>query len=525
MHPAKLIRRALRFFRRSLQARYVAASVVLSTIALIAVGGFLSYSIGAGLFSARLQQVLKDSTRAVTEVQSTFSTASATDEATLQSLLNSVIPALESSASSEPRQVALLRSPGQASAQLLQSPISLNIETTMIPEDLRTTVRKTPGKLVYQSISLPTLDGNHPALVVGAPVDIPVAGSYELYLVYDLNSAQQTLDFVQNTLFFGGLILIFLIGGVAQFVSARLVAPIRITADVARQISEGALDRRVPSKGEDVVAQLAQSFNTMAEGLQNQIDSLSKLSTMQQRFVQDVSHELRTPLTTIKLSVAILEQRKDDLSAASAKQLNTLSGQIQRFERLLVDLLEISRYDANAVVAEFETADINGLVGLAIMNIQPLADSKGSRVIVDIPSGSVEAEVDARRFERILRNLLSNAIEHGESKPIEIRVAASAQAVAVSVTDHGIGMTKAQADHVFDRFWRADPARKRTSGGTGLGLAISIEDANIHGGSLKAYSKPNEGATFRLTIPRKQGMAVGASPLPLGPKRTQKETS
>jgi two-component system, OmpR family, sensor histidine kinase MtrB len=267
LHPTKLIRWALRLFRRSLQARYVAASVVLSTIALIAVGGFLSYSIGAGLFSARVQQVLKDSTRAVTEVQSTFSSASATDEATLQSLLNSVIPALESSASSEPRQVALLRSPGQASAQLLQSPISLNLETAMIPEELRAMVRKTPGKLVYQSISLPALDGNHPALVVGAPLDIPVAGSYELYLVYDLKSAQQTLDFVQNTLFFGGLILIFLIGGVAQFVSARLVAPIRITADVARQISEGALDRRVPSKGEDVVAQLAQSFRPCSSAL------------------------------------------------------------------------------------------------------------------------------------------------------------------------------------------------------------------------------------------------------------------
>jgi two-component system sensor histidine kinase MtrB len=246
---------------------------------------------------------------------------------------------------------------------------------------------------------------------------------------------------------------------------------------------------------------------------------------MQQRFVQDVSHELRTPLTTIKLSVAILEQRRDDLPKASARQLSTLSGQIERFEKLLVDLLEISRYDAGAVNAEFEITDINGLVGLAIMNIQPLADSRGSRILVEIPSGPVEGEVDARRFERVLRNLLSNAIEHGEGKPIEIRVAASTQAIAITVTDHGVGMTKAQADHVFDRFWRADPSRKRTTGGTGLGLAISIEDANIHGGSLKAYSKPNEGATFRLTIPRRQGMELGASPLPLGPKRAKKEDS
>jgi two-component system sensor histidine kinase MtrB len=194
---------------------------------------------------------------------------------------------------------------------------------------------------------------------------------------------------------------------VALFVSARLVAPIRTTAEVARQISQGALDRRVPTMGEDIVAQLANSFNTMAEGLQSQITNLSRLSQMQQRFVQDVSHELRTPLTTIKLSVAILEQRRDDLPKASARQLSTLSGQIERFEKLLVDLLEISRYDAGAVNAEFEITDINGLVGLAIMNIQPLADSRGSRILVDIPSGPVDGEVDARRFERVLRNLLS----------------------------------------------------------------------------------------------------------------------
>ena len=525
MRLSNLIRATLKIFRRSIQARYVAASVILSTVALIAVGGFLSYSIGAGLFETRLQQVLKDSTRAVAEVQSTFSAVTSTDEATLQSLLNSVIPSLESSTTSETRDVALLRSPGQTSPQILQSPISLNLDATLIPEDLRTTVRTTEGKLVYQSISLPGATSSHPAIVVGATLEIPVVGTYELYLVYDLSSAQQTLDFVQNTLFFGGMILILLIGGVALFVSARLVAPIRTTAEVARQISQGALDRRVPSKGEDIVAQLANSFNTMAEGLQSQITNLSRLSQMQQRFVQDVSHELRTPLTTIKLSVAILEQRRADLPKASARQLSTLSGQIERFEKLLVDLLEISRYDAGAVTAEFEITDINGLVGLAIMNIQPLADAKGSRIMVDIPSGPVDGEVDARRFERVLRNLLSNAIEHGEGKPIEIRVAASSQAIAVTVTDHGVGMTKAQADHVFDRFWRADPSRKRTTGGTGLGLAISIEDANIHGGSLKAYSKPNEGATFRLTIPRRQGMELGASPLPLGPKRVKKEES
>lgn len=519
MRLSKLFNEFVGYFRRSLQARYVAVSVTLSTIALVAVGGFLAYSIGSGLFSTRLDQVLKDSSRAVTEVQATFAAASSTDVATLQSLLNSVIPRLESSTSSSSRQVALLRSPGQVSAQVLQSPVSLGLDTALIPEDLRTTVRTTPGKLIYQSIALPTDFGESPAVVVGSQIDIPVAGGYELYLVYDLAAAQQTLDFVQNTLFFGGMILIILIGGVALYVSARLVAPVREAASVAQEIASGALDRRVPQRGSDVVAQLASSFNAMAEALEGRIDDLSRLSKMQQRFVQDVSHELRTPLTTIKLAVGLLDDFKDTLSSPAARQVRTLQQQTQRFEELLVDLLEISRYDAGAVTAEFELADINGVVGMAIMNIQPLADAKNCRIKVDIPSGPVEAEVDTRRLDRILRNLLSNAIEHGEGKPIEVRVGASKLAVAITVTDHGVGMTKAQADRVFDRFWRADPSRKRTTGGTGLGLAISSEDANIHGGELRAYSKPMEGATFRLTIPRRQGTQMGMSPLPLGPKK------
>ena len=119
----------------------------------------------------------------------------------------------------------------------------------------------------------------------------------------------------------------------------------------------------------------------------------------------------------------------------------------------------------------------------------------------------------------MLRNLLANAVEHGEAKPIVVAVGAGAHAVAVSVTDHGIGMTRSQLDRVFDRFWRADPARKRTSGGTGLGLAISLEDANLHNGWLQVSAKPNEGSTFRLTLPRKVGSVFSQSPLPLPPKK------
>jgi len=518
------IQALIAFLRRSLQARYTLTTVLLSGAALVAVGGFLSYSIGSGLFATRLDQVLSDSSRSVSEVQNTFAASSATDEVGLQSLMNSVVPALESSTTSEPRRVALLRSPGQTTTQILQSPISLDLDTTVIPEDLKVMVRKTAGKVVFQSVSLPVVNGAHPAVVVGAQIEVPIAGLYELYLVYDLNSAQQTLDFVQSTLFFGGVILIVLIGGVAFYVTTRLVSPVRVAVRAAEELAAGALDKRLTEKGQDIIANLARSFNSMAASIEGQIGTLNKLSKMQQRFVSDVSHELRTPLTTIKLSVAILDQQRDQLPENAIRSLDTLQSQLVRFEALLGDLLEISRYDAGAVTAEFEMTDINGIVGLALSHIEPLAQARGCQLVANIPAGPVLAEVDTRRIERVLRNLLSNAIEHGEGKPIEVAVGANETAVAVTITDHGVGMTRTELDRVFDRFWRADPARKRTVGGTGLGLAIATEDTNLHNGWLQATAKPKGGSTFRLTLPNRQGVLFTQSPLPLGATQAASKT-
>jgi two-component system sensor histidine kinase MtrB len=182
---------------------------------------------------------------------------------------------------------------------------------------------------------------------------------------------------------------------------------------------------------------------------------------------------------------------------------------------LLNDLLEISRYDAGAVRPELEIHDLNQVVGSAISSIDPLALKRGSVIEVEIPNDEVMAEFDSRRIERLLRNLLANAIEHGEGKPIRVAVGMNETAVAVSVTDNGVGMNETELSRVFDRFWRADPARKRTTGGTGLGLAISLEDTLLHGGSLDVWAKPNAGASFRLTLPKVQGEQVAESPLEL----------
>jgi two-component system, OmpR family, sensor histidine kinase MtrB len=509
----------LSLFRRSVKARAVATTVALSGVLLIALGGFLSFSIGNGLFEARLSQILAESEAAVIDVQNTFAASSVNDEVALQTLMNSVVPKLEATGVADSRRVALLRTPGQAGIQLLQSPISSGLDTQLITQNFRAEVRNSSGRVLYQSIQLSQVEDDvlrvSPGVVVGSPVEIPLAGKYELYLVFDLSSEQQTLDFVQQTLAIGGLALIFIIGGVAYVVTGWLVKPVKVAAEVSEEIANGALDVRLLEKGEDVIAVLARSFNKMADSLQQQITKLASVSKMQQRFVSDVSHELRTPLTTIKLAGDLIFESRDSLDPSLRRSAELLNGQIVRFETLLNDLLEISRYDAGAVRAELEIHDLNQIVGMAIASIEPLAKNRGSQIEVELPNEEVLAEIDSRRIERLLRNLLANAIEHGEAKPIVVRVGVNEKAVAVSVTDNGVGMSEVELERVFDRFWRADPARKRTSGGTGLGLAISLEDTLLHGGALDVWARPSKGASFRLTLPKVQGSDFGESPLAL----------
>jgi two-component system sensor histidine kinase MtrB len=513
------IRWALGLFRKSLQFRAAFSTVVLSGVALAIVGAFLSYSIGNGLYATRLEQVLVESERASVAVQNTFSAATVADEIALQSLMNSIIPDLESNTASDSRQVALLRSPDQSGTVYLQSPISSSLQTEVIPDELRLEVRSAADRLSYQSVSLPMTGGaTHPGIVVGSQINIPLAGNYELYLVFDLFSQQDTLDFVQRTLLIAGLVTLMVIATASYFVTSWLVKPVRVAAAVSERLADGALDERLPERGEDVIAVLARSFNRMAESLQRQITKLATVSKMQQRFVSDVSHELRTPLTTIKLAGDVIFAQRDKLEPAAKRSAELMHDQIDRFGTLLNDLLEISRYDAGAVSADFELTDLNGVVGMAISGLEPLAVSKGSEIQISIPSGPAEAELDSRRIERLLRNLLANAIEHGEGKPIQVAVGVSDSAVAVSVTDQGVGMTRAEVDRVFDRFWRADPARMRTTGGTGLGLAISLEDTQLHNGWLQVWAEPNRGASFRLTLPKRQGEVFATSPLPLPPR-------
>ena len=308
--------------------------------------------------------------------------------------------------------------------------------------------------------------------------------------------------------------LVLLIGLSTQFVIRQVVSPVQQAAAVAEKFTQGDLTSRMSVSSEDELDSLGNSFNEMAVSIQQQIARLENLSMLQQRFVSDVSHELRTPLTTLRMAAEVIYEQKGNFDTNIARSSELLINQIDRFELLLSDLLEVSRFDAEAAALGVVKFDISNLVKKTVDYLHP---SKSALFEVAIPAEPIEIEGDPRRIERILRNLISNAVDHGEGKKVRVQIKSSENEVAIGVRDYGLGFNEEDAPYLFDRFWRADPSRARTSGGTGLGLSIALEDAKLHQGQLLAWGKPHQGAHFVLTLPKRHGNSVQSFPIALVP--------
>ncbi len=507
-----------------MQARVVAASMVLSTLALVGVLGYMSASVGQNLFETRRDDALVEAVQARNQMQQIF------NDAVTQNLTSGEVDALQDTAlnaidgiisSRSTTEYAMLRSDAQDETVLSMNDVqSQAFDAALLTQGMRTAVADASDAPFYQSVRIESANGTEPGLVVGTTVDVPLTGQYELYLLTSLQSTQETLDFMQLTMVIGGLVLIALIGLISWMVARLIVGPVQTAAESSARIAAGELDVRIPVRGDDEMAKLGRSFNDMADSISRQINELATLSTVQQRFVSDVSHELRTPLTTIRLAGDVLHDRRASFDPVSSRTVELLHTQIERFEQLLADLLELSRFDAGAAQLEVEPTNLVRLAEREIEAVEPLAAEHGIELRLIAPGGHFEAEVDPRRIRRILQNLLGNAIDHGEGKPVEVIVDSSTDAAAIAVRDHGVGMSAEEASRVFDRFWRADPSRQRRTGGTGLGLSISRDDAALHGGWIDVWSAPGEGTQFRLTLPR-AGARVVASPIDLAPDDTQ----
>jgi len=514
------LRDAVHWWRQSLQVRVLTSTLVIGLVALALVFVYVGQRTAAGLFDERRDQVLEESFRSSQQAQQTLSASTAQTAAEVFVLLRGVTTEQSTGGPSSP-EVFMLRAPVQPTTGQ-PPPVQVGNTATkpalvyLISDGLKAAVAD--KKQHWQSVAITEEDGSTtPGIIVGQQVQVPVVGTYQLYFLYRLDAEQRRLDFLLGTLALAAGALVVLLASITWLVTLQTVRPVRRAAEVAERLADGQLTERMPVHGEDEMATLARSFNEMAASLQDQIRRLEELSALQRRFVSDVSHELRTPLTTVRMAGEMIYAARQSFDPATKRSAELLSTQLDRFEDLLADLLEISRYDAGAAVLDAEGRDVRDVVLRTVDNVVTLAARKGSWLRVDLPEGQAVADIDPRRVERVCRNLLVNAIEHAEGTPVEVRVAADAKAVAVVVRDHGIGMTPEEVAHVFDRFWRADPARARTTGGTGLGLAISLEDAHLHGGWLDAWGRPGQGASFRLTLPRRAGMRLTGSPLDLVP--------
>lgn len=487
------MRRSLSLRVSVLIALAVAAAVGLMSIYVIA-------SIRDGLFEERVDSILGDASLRGEQAQVQLDTATVTTQDQAQNAGIALIRSLREP-SADMWMVQLIRFRAEDSSITISDLQSSSAYVLRPTEELRTSVESTTG-LSWQSVAIPGTDGNTPGIMVGTYVDVPLAGRHGLYLTYSLEGEQYTVDLMMRTLGIGTAVLAVGLAAMIWVIMWRLLRPVREAAIAAERIAAGLLHERMDVRGADELATLARSFNEMAESLQIQIRQLEDLSQFQQRFVSDVSHELRTPLTTIRMAADVLNTARTGFDPVTRRSAELLYNQLDRFEAMLADLLEISRFDAGAAVLVAEEQDVRPIITRVVEYSQPLAEQKGSTIRLRGMENAATAAIDDRRVERIIRNLVVNAIEHCNGHPVDVTLYDGHDAVAVRVFDTGVGMSAQTAVHAFDRFWRADPARARTTGGTGLGLAISFEDARLHGGTLEAWGEEGVCASFLLTLPK-----------------------
>ncbi|MGW8364908.1 MtrAB system histidine kinase MtrB, partial [Streptomyces wedmorensis] len=499
---------AVRLWRRNLQLRVVAGTLLMSLGVVLLLGIVVIGQVRNGLFDAKEKAAQSQAAGGFSAAQdraATTPSAPGQQEGVRAGASvnwrSTLVEQLASGGQSAFNVVALSLDTGEAASRGARASGEVD-PTTSIPAELRRSVAQ--GTDTFQQstrIHYTSGKASERGLVIGKRLNDAEGKPYELYYLFPLTQEEDSLTLVKGTLATAGLFVVVLLGAIAWLMVRQVVTPVRMAAGIAERLSAGRLQERMKVTGEDDIARLGEAFNKMAQSLQLKIQQLEELSRMQRRFVSDVSHELRTPLTTVRMAADVIHEARVDFDPITARSAELLGDQLDRFESLLSDLLEISRFDAGAAALEAEPIDLRQVVRRVIGGAEPLAERKGTRIVVVGDQQPVVAEADARRVERVLRNLVVNAVEHGEGRDVVVKLAAAGGAVAVAVRDYGVGLKPGEATRVFNRFWRADPARARTTGGTGLGLSIAVEDARLHGGWLQAWGEPGGGSQFRLTLP------------------------
>jgi two-component system, OmpR family, sensor histidine kinase MtrB len=504
--------------RNSLAFKVIVSTATISLVVVWVTGSALNSRLADGI-----KQVNQNS--AIVEARSTIFTAEYQllfaqneNDQKIQKIIDDVVSSATTFTSSEnAREIVFISSPGNTSNKNYETASNSLLPST-IPQSLRKNVQASVTPVSQYTQMQYAEVQNIPGLAVGQKITIPNAGEYELYLVFSLINEKETLDLISRSLLIASILLLFFITLITWLVVRQVLKPVRNAAQIATEFTAGDFRKRMEVTSQDEISILGHAFNEMAESIEKQIARLENLSRVQQRFVSDVSHELRTPLTTLRMASEVINSSKTSFDTTIARSAELLVAQLDRFEKLLEDLLEISRFDAEVAQLETSEFDIVALGKRCVDDLALVAKQRKTTIYVTSKEPAIFLRADIRRVERILRNLLSNAIDHAEENQINVNIEGSLDDVAVSVRDFGIGLDENSLLRVFDRFWRADPSRARTRGGTGLGLSIALEDARLHNGELEAWGRPGRGAHFVLTLPRKENKSIHSRLISLKPE-------
>jgi signal transduction histidine kinase len=359
---------------------------------------------------------------------------------------------------------------------------SVEFEEDDIPPALRRAVRQGGDRVGY------VFDTQRPRIIFGS--QIPSArGTGEAYFAYSTLKVTRTLN---------QLLKIFLAvlgvaalgaGAVGVRLASRTIRPLRLASQAARRVADGNLETRLEVAGEDELARLASAFNEMTHALEQRI-------ARERRFVADVSHELRTPLTSLKTSIDFLAERTDDLPPKFRGPLALASEEVRSLQRLVDDLLELSRVEAGGVLVEHEEVDLVNFAHELTRRRAP-----GANVEVSGPDELI-VRTDKMRLERVVGNLLENAVFHGGNGSVRIDLDHSNGNPRIAVSDAGPGIEPEKVEMIFERFYRGDTSRQRDGRiGAGLGLSIARENANVIGAEIAVLSEPGQGTRFEVLLP------------------------
>ena len=351
-----------------------------------------------------------------------------------------------------------------------------------IPPVLRNFVRQ--GQLGYQRMDV----AGQPYLTLAGRVPESAA---ELYLFFPEQDIEHNLALLRNALAAAWLGVLLVAALIGHALARRTLEPVARASEAARQIAGGRLDTRLPTGVADEFGAWAAAFNEMADALEAKIAALSAAQARELRFTANVAHELRTPLTALVAEASLLSDQVGQLPDAARRPVELLIADVNRLRTLVGELMEISRLDARSEPVQRQRADVRSIV-------TGLISARGWQHRVAVDGEQLTLITDPRRVERILANLVENAVEHS-GRDARVRISADGVHGCVEVTDGGPGIPPEQLPLIFERFYKADSAR--ASAGTGLGLAIALENARLLGGDISVSSDVQRGSVFRLTLP------------------------